>query len=198
MAKDIPLKFQQTVQSELHPFERILFAAQPIAARLALQALPILLFAIPWTIFSIFWMYMASEPMRSAPSADKVVSIAFPLFGLPFVLIGFAMLSAPLWAFRLAGKTLYVLTNERAIIFTGGRAMRIESIGPDRLKDSVASIRQDGSGDLTFQRDVEPSYYYGRRYRPRLASGFIGLPDVRNAKQQLEKMLEEKSGQQPV
>ena len=78
----------------------------------------------------------------------------FPLFGIPFVLIGFGMLSSPYWTMRKARRTAYVLTTARAIIFDGGFSTTIRSFGPDRLTDLRRKQRADGSGDVIFERKL--------------------------------------------
>ena len=76
--------------------------------------------------------------------------VAFPLFGVPFVTIGLAMLSAPLWAWRSARRTLYTVTDRRLILFesTGGRAISVRSLEPRALRDVRRTERPDGSGSL--------------------------------------------------
>jgi len=77
---------------------------------------------------------------------------AFPLFGVPFILVGFGMLSGPIWAYRKALKTVYVVTNRRAITLDGGRTVAIRSYPPDRLADVYRKERKDGTGDVLISR----------------------------------------------
>jgi hypothetical protein len=44
--------------------------------------------------------------------------VLFPLFGVPFVLIGLGMLAAPYWMRRKAQNTVYALTDKRALILS--------------------------------------------------------------------------------
>lgn len=199
MQPNIPTHVQKTIREELHPFERVLFTAQPIPAQVATQAWTIWLFAIPWTAFAFFWTYMASEPLRkSANGTDPLFSVIFPLFGLPFILIGLAMLASPLWALKTAKRMFYVLTSERALIITAGKATKIESIPVAQMTEPTTTIRSDGSGNLIF-REMEEIPYRRNRYYHRRPKGFIGLPDVREAKRQLEKLREgSKSSEQSL
>lgn len=125
------------------------------------QALPIVLFGIPFFGFAVFWTCMAiwmtwSAPASSQGSGGNTTPAAFkyffPLFGVPFLLIGAGMLSAPFWVRRKASRTVYALTDRRAIVVAGtirgGRQIR--SYGPEDMRDMHRTERADGSGDLVF------------------------------------------------
>lgn len=65
----------------------------------------ILLFAIPWTGFSLFWM-------RGIAIQE---SLMVSLMGVPFLLIGLLMLLSPIMTFHYYKNTLYAITNKRLI-----------------------------------------------------------------------------------
>lgn len=117
----------------------------PRARMFTSKSLPVFLFAIPWTLFALLWIAGASR--FQFPKFEKGEDL-FPLFGIPFVLAGFGMLSSPLWAYRQSGKSVYVITNERAIIFSAGFRMTIRSFYPADLKGIYRTERKDGSGDV--------------------------------------------------
>jgi hypothetical protein len=108
------------------------------------------LFGIPWTAFAIFWTVGAAWGTSKAGDAGPFR--AFPLFGVPFILVGLGMLSGPIWAYRKALKTVYVITNRRAITFDGGRTVTIRSYPPERLTDVYRKERKDGTGDVIISR----------------------------------------------
>jgi hypothetical protein len=69
---------------------------QWITSRIAFTA-----FAVFWTVTS--WVMMFGMPGRGeAVQGPGFPFDFFPCFGLPFIVIGLSMLSAPLWYFRLA------------------------------------------------------------------------------------------------
>ncbi|HAI13344.1 MAG TPA: hypothetical protein DCM28_16675 [Phycisphaerales bacterium] len=138
----LPFGLQQILENELDKGETLLWLDQPDGSRMARSSLPIMLFAIPWTAFSCFWMLMASKG-----------SLLFAAFGIPFVLIGLGMLSSPFWAKRAAGKTVYALTDKRAIIIAGKfKSMTVTSYRPEQLTEMDREQRADGSGSLIFER----------------------------------------------
>ena len=150
--KDFPLRMQQMVQDELRSGESLLWMGKPIPKRLAMKTMPIILFAIPWTAFALFWT--AGAAGFKFPQFNQGFDL-FPLFGLPFILIGLGMFCSPLWMVWKAKRTAYVLTNKRAILFDGGRSTTIRSFYLGKL-DKLRRIQHaDGSGDLIFDREVK-------------------------------------------
>ena len=171
--EQIPLSIQGMVERELDDGERITWMEMPIARYFSGAATMMCFFAIPWTAFAIFWMVMASQG-----------SPFFAMFGIPFVLIGCAMLLAPVWNYRAAKKTIYVITDKRAIMITGGGKMKIQSFGPEKLTDLRREERADGSGDVIVDEETWTTSKGHTRTRP------VGLLNVRDAKQ-VEDLLEE-------
>ena len=188
--RDLPHGLRSLVEAELDRDERILWIGMPLPWNVARQALPILLFAIPWTGFALFWMAGASG--FSIPDFKEGFDF-FPLFGVPFVLIGLGMLGAPYWAMRKAKKTVYVLTGARAIVFEGGRSTRIRSFEPDQLNDLRRTQRQDGSGNLIFERRVWRNSDGNHRSSDH---GFLGIPDVKRVEDLVRDMVEEHEAMQ--
>lgn len=146
--------------------ETVLWAGQPDARRITTSALPILLFGIPWTLFSLVWMGLAAQ-----------ASGLFATFGLPFVVIGGVMLAAPWLAGKRARQTVYVLTNCRILfITTGSKGTEVKTYVPRDPSDIERNERANGSGDLVFfRRETRDSD--GDRSVEEI--GFIGIPDVR-------------------
>ncbi len=169
-------KLQQLIDAELHPFERIAWSSAPRPARLARRTLPIVLFGIPWTAFAIFWIAGASG--FKMPELSHGTGL-FPLFGVPFVLIGLGMLSSPYWAARKAASSAYVVTNERVIILESGvfGGVTIRSFLPHHLSEIRRVQLPDGSGDLILDTEVTTN---GKGSRSTTDIGFFGIPDVKS------------------
>jgi hypothetical protein len=174
----LPEPVRASVEAELEPGEGIRWLDQPIPGRMVRAAWPIVLFAIPWTAFALFWMAMAAQ---GTARASGVASL-FPLFGLPFVLIGVSLLATPLWVMRSAKRTVYVVTDRRAIVIRGGlrRSVSVRSFLPEKLTDLRRDQNADGSGSLVFGQDVNVSSR-GRRYAADY--GFLAVPNVREAEE---------------
>ena len=182
----IPRPLQETVDREIESGERIEWIDMPIPRFFTPVATGAFLFAIPWTAFAIFWICGASG--FRLPDFSKSGFSFFPFFGVPFVLIGLAMLSSPLWAYRKAFKTVYVITNKRAITFDGGWSTTIRSYPPGKLQDLYRKEKRDGSGDVIISRRAWRDSEGDRQAEE------LGFLRIRNPKE-IEQMLRKLAGQ---
>lgn len=166
------------LRESLMPGERILWSAKPAPARMW-PLFGIWLFAIPWTAFSMFWELMALSGWLSgeAPrsSMDWGFGIVFPLFGLPFVAIGFGMLAVPFWGMRKAGRTQHAVTNQRMITVASGRRTEVRSAFLDRIGPIERSEGKDGWGSIKVQTHSRIDSD-GDRITERFE--MIGIPEV--------------------
>lgn len=171
----MPPDLQQRVARELQAGEVVRWAAQPDPSRLMRQGFLIWLFFIPWTAFSVFWIWGAAGfrlPDFSGPFSF------FPLFGLPFLFIGIGGLASPWWLRMQAKHMIYVITNKRAFSLSGKNSVRMISWQPEQLGQMTRTERPDGSGDLVFDREMRPGNRGGSVEHKR---GFMALRDVRTA-----------------
>src|SRR2546426_4277893 len=174
---------------QLDPGEGVLWCGMPSPSRLALSAIPAMILGIPFTGFAVFWMYMVFSMMSRSHPPGGAWSL-FPLFGLPFLLIGIGMLTTPLWAFLAAGRTVYAVTNRRALILSRIGATRVKSYTHEDIHELQHVEREDGSGDLYFASRLLQSQN-GVTRRERI--GFLGIPDVRSVEQLIRSRLQEKA-----
>lgn len=182
------------LKSELRAGERVLWSGKPLPARIMLSAFAIWFFAIPWTAFALFWESMALSPWFAASGSHGTpkavewgVAVVFPIFGLPFVLIGLGMMAAPFYAYRKAQRTLYAITTERALIIAGGGRREVKSFPLGQLGGEVRkSQRSDGSGTLhfAFQSRLDSD---GDRVTDR--KGFECVPDVNEVERKLQQAI---------
>ncbi len=169
-----PAKTEALIYNELRSTERVVWKSAPNPRRVARKGIPVVLFGIPWTAFALFWTAGASGfklPDFGHPTGW------FALFGVPFILIGLGMLTAPLWLMRKAAGTAYVITNQRVIIFEpSGRDIAIRSIEPQQLQNVRRVQRADGSGDLLLTSEVTTNKGRGTT----TDIGFFGIADVKS------------------
>jgi hypothetical protein len=181
---DLPDELVSVVERELAPGESVNWTGQPIPGRLSRAALPTVLFGIPWTAFAIFWTALAASGTRKSGGFTWL----FSLWGVPFILIGIGMLTAPFWIFRKAKRTAYLLTNTRAIIVSIGRLKRISvrSFDLEAMKDLQRNENADGSGDLIFAEDIS-SGSKGSTNITRI--GFLAIKEVKNVEEQVRQLV---------
>lgn len=185
----IPRHLEDRIDRELETGERIEWMDMPIPRYFTRASTAAFLFGIPWTAFAVFWVFAASG--FKVPDFSGGGESLFPLFGLPFVLIGLAMLSSPFWAYRRAFKTVYVITDRRAILYQGGWTRTIRSYPPEKLEEIYRKERRDGSGDVVFDHRT----WRGRHGREHTEE--LGFLSVRNPRQ-VEQMLKQLAQQSPA
>lgn len=175
---------EDLIREELLPEERILWADQPLPGRLFSPAdLFLIPFSLFWLGFSIFWMVMAGAGARSAPG---LIGIVFPLFGLPFVLVGlYLVFGRFIYAHYRRKNTFYAVTDQRIIVINRmfNKTVRSEKINSITTMDKY--VRRDGSGTISFGMMPYPmeysnsGMYYGRRnYYRNMALALENIKDV--------------------
>ena len=117
-------------------------------ARVSGKGFGIYFFAIPRTAFALFWTTMASWGASEMQDETGFLSWAFPLFGVPFILIGLGMLSAPFLPLFNKGKVVFAVTNQRIIRLRLGRKLDVNSVPARRIGHIERNENRDGSGTL--------------------------------------------------
>lgn len=154
----MPYDAYEVMRRELSGSEKLVWAGMP---RQGIRFKPSDRFMIPfsmaWGGFALFWEYTAVTTSGWQDTFDYV----FPLFGLPFVLIGLhLMIGRFFFDSRRRGRTFYALTNQRVIIASGQHSKTVKSLDLDSLGQMVYVEQSDGSGSISFGSGViEPLYY---------------------------------------
>ena len=152
--------------------ERVLWTgAPPQGMRFTAADLIVVPFSLFWTGFAVLWEWLALT--TGAPAY-------FPLFGIPFVLIGVYLLVGRFFSDASArARTEYAITSERAIIV---RRNRIASFDLSGLTGHSADEKADGTG--TIWLTMRPMVTMGRApsgfpSRYITTPSFESIPDVR-------------------
>jgi len=150
--------------------EKILWQGQPDGRfRLRGKNIALSIFGLFFLGFSLFWITMAS----TATSATGGAGLMFPLFGLPFVLIGLYLVIGIHWFDALGRrKTHYTLTDKRAFIATGFLGKRLKSYPIDG--DTVLELRPGTPGSVFFAKEIRR----GKNGTYRIPIGFELIPDA--------------------
>src|SRR5262245_48419259 len=104
---EVPSDLADRVAGEVSPDERLVWIGQPrldLAVRPAYFLVP---FGIVFTGFALVWIVVA-------------FLITFGILapcGLPFIAVGVALIVSPVWLRAMARKTVYALSDRRAIIW---------------------------------------------------------------------------------
>ncbi|MFY9260691.1 MAG: hypothetical protein WAO71_09310 [Gallionella sp.] len=176
---NLPPHLQPRVQAELKFGEALAWVGQPNPSRMMRVGFAMWFFFIPWTAFSLFWMAGASG--FHLPTFDSVFSF-FPLFGLPFLLVGLGGLGSPFWLYRKAQFTVYVLTTQRALSIEGIKSVTVKSYPLAEMPTIERTEHADGSGDLIFKTEA---YRDSDGDRQNKKHGFFAIENVRQVEQQI-------------
>lgn len=181
---DLPEPLQQRLRAELKPGESVAWASQPNADRYMKSGFKLWFFFIPWTAFALFWIAGASG--FRMPKFDGAWSL-FPLFGLPFLLIGIGGLGSPLWLRRKAGSIIYAITSQRAIVIEGAKSITVKSYAAVDIADLERTEHPDGSGDLVLRSE---HYRDSDGDRQSKRHGFFAVENVRHVEHLIENLIQ--------
>jgi|SRR5208337_235727 len=136
---------------ELGHGERLLWSGRP---RQGIFFRPSDIFVVPfslfWGGFAFFWEYTAVTSNKS--------QFLFPLFGIPFVLIGIYIIAGRFFVDSYQrSRTYYGVTDQRALILSGIMARQLKAISLQNLNEISLTERSDGSGDISFG-SIDPMY----------------------------------------
>lgn len=159
------------LRRQLAPGEQLVWWGQPKklhGPRGGMQKL----FAVVFLAFACFWEASALQALF----VGGVFGVIFPLFGIPFIVIGLKMLFPGLGASRRLRQTVYGVTTLRAISVCGGRVTAWDL-------DAVTSVEKfyytDGTGDLVLSNgQVEHYWHNGHSHTRGVTLTFCGLTDV--------------------
>jgi hypothetical protein len=137
------------LERELSSGERLIWSGQPRRGiRLRASDAFLIPFSSLWCGFAIFWEVMA---LTATAKGGGPVALVFPLFGVPFVLMGlYLVFGRFIVDARMRECTFYGITSERIIIVSGLFSRRTKSLNLRTLSDISLTERPDGSGTITF------------------------------------------------
>ena len=177
---------QLRAQSELQSGESLYWAGTADPRRAAFAALPATIFGIPFAAFALFWITQAYHATSSLPKSSNAFAkgfSVFPIFGVPFLLVGLGIILAPLWAFLKGGNTVYAVTNQRVMIITGSGNRSVKSLMPADIVSIDHRERPDGSGDIAITTNAVVRS--GNNFTSQVKVALCGVPNVKQVVQQV-------------
>jgi hypothetical protein len=177
---------RQIVQRELDSSEKLIWAGMPKQGTVFRGTDVFMIpFSLLWGGFAIFWEYMALTMVPNAQVSPEGFTIIFPLFGIPFVVIGLYMIFGRfIYDSKKRSKTFYGLTNERAIIISGLFRKTVKSLNLHALSDVSMSEKENGVGTILFgQENQLASMFMGGSFPGMGGSTTPKFELIENAKQ---------------
>jgi hypothetical protein len=146
----------QALQNELKSGERLLWSGQPQGGiRFRTYDIFFIPFSLMWGGFAIFWelgvLFMFSTASSANNAPPLPIRIIFPIFGIPFVLVGLYMIFGRFIVdARSREKTYYGVTDQRILIVSHFFGHKVQSLNLKNLPELVLNQKSDGSGTITF------------------------------------------------
>jgi hypothetical protein len=165
----LPQDLGDAVGRALRPGERVVWCAQPRPAAYARKAMP-LVFALAAGMAGdvvIFALVVGSWPGEAwLPAAVCLVIGAMQVF---------VAAAVPIWWYHKAGRTVYLITDRRAILLVRVLRDRVLSFAPAALRQTRTFERGDGSGEIVLSRRAWMALWHSVSWR---GTGFVGIDDV--------------------
>jgi hypothetical protein len=170
---------QLSAQSELQGGESLLWSGPANPGRSAMSALPAALFGIPFAGFAFVSMsnaYRNTHNLANHHNALPGGLSLFPLFALPFLLIGLGVMLMPLWVYLKGRSGVYAVTNRRVMVISGTTTRSVKSITPTDIAEVDHRERPDGTGDVLIRTNTVVRTNNGTT---QITVGLFGVPDVK-------------------
>jgi hypothetical protein len=168
------------IRRALAPDEEVMWLAQPVPARIARLHIWWALFGGAGTAFAAWWTAMC---LRDGED--------WAIVGLVFLILFGVKAAGPFVAFRAARRSVYLVTDRRALVISTGELGRqpwptntltVSSYTPDELRHLArVDVDDDGGGDLIFRQTEEEGY----EHTSVVTEGFLGVADARAARRAL-------------
>jgi hypothetical protein len=141
-------RLRQALEHELRADETVQWHGWQLG-RVELRSFGIYVFAIPWTAFALMWTALAGGAVfQMEDSGAGWLGWAFPLFGLPFIVVGLGMLAMPFAPVLQRGRVLFVVTGQRVLKLALGRELVVTTVPADRIGLIERREQSDGTGSL--------------------------------------------------
>jgi hypothetical protein len=143
---------QKIIERELDSGERLLWAGMPKQGTVFRSSDVFMIpFSLLWGGFAIFWEFMAFQiPGKN----EGAIGVVFPLFGIPFVLIGLYMIFGRFtYDSKNRAKTFYGLTDQRAIIVSGLFSKSVKSLNIRTMNNVSVTEKTNGDGTIIFGQE---------------------------------------------
>jgi hypothetical protein len=141
------------LESSLESSEHLLWSGAPVTGiRFTMFDWFMIPFSLVWGGFAIVWEFFAITAfIDSLEESFDLFVLIFPLFGIPFVIIGAYMMVGRFIAdARQRERTFYGITDRNVIIITG-KEQNIRVLPLVSLQDVMVKERRDGSGTILLE-----------------------------------------------
>jgi hypothetical protein len=171
----------ELVEKELQPGEQVNWLDMPVPLFFTSESLTAFIVGIVFTAF----------PILFARGYARQEAIAF---GLPLALVsplwifGLVFLCSPIWLYRKWCKTIYAITDKRAITIKAGWSSTVQSFSPDMLHNIHVKEKRYGIGDVIISGQNSRERANGKKAKK---LGFLQVRKPQEVKKKLTKLAEQ-------
>lgn len=180
-------ELQREINGELEAGETIKWIEQPLSQFFCKGSVVEMIAGIPFVAIALFLIHEAME--FQDPDLREAIEINYvpALIGILFIIVGLWMLLSPLRRWLKISRTVYLITDRRAISIESTWIVTIRNYMPSQLREMYRKQRRDGTGDVVIMahrhRDGEGASWTEE----------IGFMNVRNPRE-VEKLLQQLAG----
>lgn len=174
---ELPRGLAAALERAIEPDEQVLWLARPNVLGFMSRSFRDVLIGLSFVAFPVVLLFLSVATIRRGGTGEIAPPAWFMLlWGVLFAVIGASLLLSPFSAWWLARRTLYVVTDRRAILIDAPWRRRIQSFAGERLLNATRNEDAYGRGDIILERlTVQNSK--GRSSIQE--TGFFGLDDVK-------------------
>lgn len=192
-------ELDQRVHSELSSGEHLVWVGQPRPDLYRGQTVFLCIFGVFFAGIALFILcialvmsvafagFGAAADGGGAGAGIGCFPLFFCLFTIPFFLIGGYMAAAPLWMPKRIGRTMYALTDRRAVVWEPywfGSGYTVRSYTREGLGRMYRVDKSGGAGDLVFEEFYTTNTNSnGQMSTSRTQRGFMGIDRVREVEE---------------
>ena len=143
---------EEQFRDDLLKDEKILWAGQPETSVMFTGADIFLIpFSLLWGGFAIFWELSVLFIFFSSDGSESKMPIIFPLFGIPFVIMGlYFVFGRFIYKYWKKRNTYYTVTNKRVLVLNKLFSRSLNAVNIDTIPSINKTVRSDGAGTIKF------------------------------------------------
>ena len=187
---DLSVQDREWVERELPPGEELLLVCKPATTLWKPGYAYRMFFATLWNgfLFGILGMLFINHNITLEKIIEKPAILLLFLGLLPFYLIGIGFIISPWWERENDCRTVYVLTNRRAIVLRPSMIRRRPTCRRFPLTHNlIKEVREyrNGRGDIVMDYDE----HHGRNGTTLMPKGFLHVDNVRELEYRIHQHL---------
>ena len=185
-------QLRSLINAELQRGEKLLWVGKPTPLRVVMQNREVVIVGVLLLIVMICVLFIF--PNAHVFSVNLVgLGFSFGWILLIFVLLGLTYFARPIYDYFMARRTIYAVTDRRALILKG-RLRGRKALSYRQLEQVKRRDQLNGRGDLIFGSET---YVVRRSSGVRVRTRKIGFFGIENAREVEALLLEHISGTDP-